>query len=121
MLLGDPRGLSQGGPPNGLGPSGMREILVLLLRRADEGTTVFVSSHLMSEVEAMCDRVGVLTRGRLVAEAGGGLRAVDGGPYDPFSIDALASNGPLQPALRVAVRKDPCSRRPARSASEGFS
>jgi ABC-2 type transport system ATP-binding protein len=40
----------------------------LLRRLADEGTTVFVSSHLLWEVEAMCDRVGVLARGRLVAQ-----------------------------------------------------
>src|SRR5207248_4116644 len=47
---------------------GMREIRLLLRRLADDGTTVFVSSHLLSEVEAMCDRVGVLSHGRLVAE-----------------------------------------------------
>jgi ABC-2 type transport system ATP-binding protein len=46
----------------------MREVRTLLRRLADDGVTVFVSSHLLSEVEAMCDRVGVLARGRLVAE-----------------------------------------------------
>src|SRR5207247_8518839 len=47
---------------------GMREIRTLLRRLAYDGTTVFVSSHLLGEVEVMCDRVGVLARGRLVAE-----------------------------------------------------
>jgi ABC-2 type transport system ATP-binding protein len=67
-LLGEPEILVLDEPTNGLDPSGMREIRELLRRLADAGTTVFVSSHLLSEVEAMCDRVGVLARGRLVAE-----------------------------------------------------
>jgi ABC-2 type transport system ATP-binding protein len=67
-LLGEPEMLVLDEPTNGLDPAGMREIRHLLRRLADEGTTVFVSSHLLAEVEAMCDRVGVLARGRLVAE-----------------------------------------------------
>lgn len=67
-LLGDPELLVLDEPTNGLDPQGMREIRLLLRRLADRGTTVFVSSHLLSEVEAMCDRVGVLARGRLVAD-----------------------------------------------------
>jgi ABC-type multidrug transport system ATPase subunit len=67
-LLGAPRVLLLDEPTNGLDPQGMREVRLLLRRLADEGTTVFVSSHLLWEVEAMCDRVGVLARGRLVAQ-----------------------------------------------------
>jgi ABC-2 type transport system ATP-binding protein len=67
-LLGEPELLVLDEPTNGLDPAGMREIRQLLRRLVDEGTTVFVSSHLLGEVEAMCDRVGVLSRGRLVAE-----------------------------------------------------
>ncbi len=67
-LLGEPEMLVLDEPTNGLDPAGMREIRRLLRRLADGGTTVFVSSHLLAEVEAMCDRVGVLARGRLVAE-----------------------------------------------------
>jgi ABC-2 type transport system ATP-binding protein len=67
-LLGAPRLLVLDEPTNGLDPQGMREVRVLLRRLADEGVTVFVSSHLLWEVEAMCDRVAVLARGRLVAE-----------------------------------------------------
>jgi ABC-2 type transport system ATP-binding protein len=67
-LLGSPRLLVLDEPTNGLDPQGMREIRLLLRRLSDEGTTVFVSSHLLWEVEAMCDTVGVLARGRLVAE-----------------------------------------------------
>jgi ABC-type multidrug transport system ATPase subunit len=67
-LLGQPQVLVLDEPTNGLDPQGMREVRTLLRRLAGEGTTVFVSSHLLAEVEAMCDRVGVLARGRLVAE-----------------------------------------------------
>ena len=67
-LLGSPSVLVLDEPTNGLDPQGMREVRTLLRRLADDGVTVFVSSHLLTEVEAMCDRVGVLARGRLVAE-----------------------------------------------------
>ena len=67
-LLGAPEILVLDEPTNGLDPAGMREVRQLLRRLADGGTTVFVSSHLLAEVEAMCDRVGVLSRGKLVAE-----------------------------------------------------
>ena len=67
-LLGKPDVLVLDEPTNGLDPQGMREIRLLLRRLADTGTTVFVSSHLLAEVEAMCDRVGVLAHGKLLAE-----------------------------------------------------
>jgi ABC-2 type transport system ATP-binding protein len=76
-LLGEPELLVLDEPTNGLDPSGMREMRQLLRQLADGGTTVFVSSHLLAEVEAMCDRVGVMARGRLVAEGPPGtLRGV---------------------------------------------
>jgi ABC-2 type transport system ATP-binding protein len=67
-LLGEPELLMLDEPTNGLDPTGMREMRHLLRGMADAGTTVFVSSHLLAEVEAMCDRVGVMAQGRIVAE-----------------------------------------------------
>ena len=67
-LLGEPELLMLDEPTNGLDPTGMREMRRLLRGMADAGTTVFVSSHLLAEVEAMCDRVGVMAQGRIVAE-----------------------------------------------------
>jgi ABC-type multidrug transport system ATPase subunit len=67
-LLGDPELLMLDEPTNGLDPTGMREMRQLLRGLVDGGTTVFVSSHLLAEVEAMCDRVGVMAQGRMVAE-----------------------------------------------------
>lgn len=68
-LLGRPKLLVLDEPTNGLDPRGMREVRELLkeLVRRD-GLTVFVSSHLLAEVEAMCNRVGILDRGELKAE-----------------------------------------------------
>lgn len=68
-LLGDPRVLLLDEPMNGLDPEGIRWVRTLLRALADEGRTVLVSSHLMSEVEAMADHVLVMGRGRLVADA----------------------------------------------------
>jgi ABC-2 type transport system ATP-binding protein len=79
-LLGDPDLLVLDEPTNGLDPEGMRAVRRLLRALADAGTTVFVSSHLLGEVEAMCDRVAVLARGRLVAEGPpGGLPTLGSG------------------------------------------
>jgi ABC-2 type transport system ATP-binding protein len=85
-LLGDPELLVLDEPTNGLDPQGMREIRMLLRRLADDGTTVFVSSHLLGEVEAMCDEVGVLAEGRLVAE-GAPARLRARGEYLRIEVD----------------------------------
>jgi len=55
-------------PSNGLDPEGMQEIRRLLLELNAQGTTIFLSSHLLAEVEQMCTRVGVLRRGRLILQ-----------------------------------------------------
>ena len=55
-------------PTNGLDPRGIREIRDLLIRLNENGTTVFLSSHLLSEVEQLCTRVGIVDRGRLVLQ-----------------------------------------------------
>jgi ABC-type multidrug transport system ATPase subunit len=67
-LLRAPRLLVLDEPTNGLDPQGIREMRDLILGLNAEGTTVFLSSHLLSEVEQMCTRVGVLDRGRLVVQ-----------------------------------------------------
>ena len=55
-------------PTNGLDPQGMREIRGLIRDLASAGTTVFLSSHLLGEVEQVCTHVDVLRTGRLVAQ-----------------------------------------------------
>ena len=55
-------------PTNGLDPQGTREVRALIRSFADDGTTVFVSSHLLAEVEQVCSHVGVMSVGRMVAQ-----------------------------------------------------
>ncbi len=67
-LVRRPRLLVLDEPTNGLDPQGIALVTDLLLRLSTEGTTLFVSSHLLSEVEHLCTRVGVMDRGRLVVQ-----------------------------------------------------
>ncbi|AMM20274.1 multidrug ABC transporter ATP-binding protein [Frondihabitans sp. PAMC 28766] len=55
-------------PSNGLDPQGTREVRMLIGSLAEEGTTIFVSSHLLSEIEQMCSHVAVMSAGRLVTQ-----------------------------------------------------
>jgi ABC-2 type transport system ATP-binding protein len=68
-LLRAPRLLVLDEPTNGLDPQGIREVRDLLSRLNEAGTTVFLSSHQLAEVEQLCTRVGVVDRGRLVLQA----------------------------------------------------
>ena len=67
-LLKDPRLLILDEPTNGLDPAGMADMRAMIRRLGAAGSTVLVSSHLLGEVEQICDRVGVITHGRLVRE-----------------------------------------------------
>jgi ABC-2 type transport system ATP-binding protein len=66
-LVGDPDLLILDEPSAGLDPNGIREMRELVRAEAARGTTVFFSSHILGEVEAVCDRVGTLSAGELVA------------------------------------------------------
>jgi ABC-2 type transport system ATP-binding protein len=67
-LIGDPTTVILDEPVNGLDPDGIRWIRNLLKRLADDGRTVFLSSHLMSEMELTAERLIVVGRGRLIAD-----------------------------------------------------
>jgi ABC-2 type transport system ATP-binding protein len=82
-LLGDPHTVMLDEPVNGLDPEGIQWIRTLLKRLASEGRTVFVSSHLMSEMALTADHLIVIGRGRLIADtdvAGFVARASSGAP-----------------------------------------
>ncbi len=68
-LLQDPDVLILDEPANGLDPAGIVEMRDLLQRLASEGKTVFVSSHLLSEVQQLCTRVAIVNLGKLVTES----------------------------------------------------
>jgi ABC-2 type transport system ATP-binding protein len=68
-LLGDPDLLILDEPTNGLDPNGMADMRELVSRLAASGRTVLLSSHLLGEVQQVCDRVGVIAGGRLLTES----------------------------------------------------
>ncbi len=67
-LLRNPKLLLLDEPATGLDPAGMRDMRLLIRRLADEGMTVLLSSHLMNEVEELCNRVAIVRSGRIVYE-----------------------------------------------------
>ena len=81
-LLKAPRLLILDEPSNGLDPGGIRDVRELVRRLGADGrTTVFLSSHLLAEIEQVCDSVSIMTRGRCVAT--GGVREVLAGGARP--------------------------------------
>lgn len=106
-LMHDPEILFLDEPMSGLDPLGRGDVRDLILTLRGEGRTIFFSSHILSDVEAMCDRVAIIDRGRLVeygrlAEilASGGLEAMVAGigeavmielRQEGFSIEATPS------------------------------
>jgi ABC-2 type transport system ATP-binding protein len=87
-LLRDPKLLLLDEPTTGLDPAGMRDMRALVHRLAEDGLTVLLSSHLMSEVEDLCDRVAIVSRGRVVYEGAlDELIATTAGRYDLRTTD----------------------------------
>jgi ABC-2 type transport system ATP-binding protein len=97
-LVNRPEVLFLDEPMSGLDPLGRRDIRALILRLRDQGTTIFFSSHILSDAEALCSRVGILAAGRLAAagrlsdlvayEVRGWELVVTG--LAPAALDALA-------------------------------
>ena len=67
-LIGRPELVILDEPTNGLDPNGVVDVRELIARLAADGTTIFLSSHVLPEVEQLCDRVAILRAGRIVAE-----------------------------------------------------
>ncbi|GAB6860992.1 ABC transporter ATP-binding protein [Haloplanus litoreus] len=89
-LVGEPDLLVLDEPSSGLDPGGAREMRDIVRSEAERGTTVFFSSHVLGQVEAVCDRVGIMRGGELVAEDSiEGLRdAVGEGETLSVTVDA---------------------------------
>jgi ABC-type multidrug transport system ATPase subunit len=87
-LMGEPELIILDEPTNGLDPAGMQDMRALIVDLARGGQTVVLSSHLLAEVQDICDRVGVIDRGRLLREStvselrGGRKLRVRGVPAD---------------------------------------
>lgn len=91
-LLGDPEYLILDEPVNGLDPEGIRWVRSLLRRLADEGRTILVSSHILSEMAQTADNLVVIGRGRLVA--------------DTSVNEFIASNSNVTTVVRTATVAD---------------
>ena len=86
-------------PTNGLDPQGTREVRNLIAQLGRDGVTVFVSSHLLSEVEQVCSHVGVMSAGKLIWQ--GPVKEIDtcGEPHVEQFIHGRAE-GPIQMQVR---------------------
>jgi len=90
-LLGQPKLLILDEPFSGLDPVGRREIVELLLEQKKQGVTIFISSHVLSDVQFLCDRVSILIKGKLerVIELNS-LRDLAKGTFEiGFRIDSI--------------------------------
>ena len=97
-LLADPELLILDEPTNGLDPAGIQEFRGMIRGFVDEGRTVLLSSHLLDEVEKICDAVAIVDHGRVVAQ----------GPIDAIAADGakriVVGSGEPEQALSVASR-----------------
>lgn len=69
-LLHDPEFLILDEPTSGLDPAGMKKIRELITRLGQEGKTIFLSSHLLHEVEQVCDHMAIIKQGKIIAQGG---------------------------------------------------
>jgi ABC-2 type transport system ATP-binding protein len=108
-LLADPELMILDEPTNGLDPAGITEFRGFVRDMVGEGRTVFLSSHLLDEVEKICDMVAIVDRGRIlmsgtVAELAGGTRpTIAIGCGDPAAAERLLHD---HPAVAEAARAD---------------
>jgi ABC-2 type transport system ATP-binding protein len=90
-LVGDPDILILDEPSTGLDPNGAREMRDIIRAENERGTTVFFSSHILEQVEAICDRVAILNKGRIVTvDTISGLREAAGsGTQLTITVDTV--------------------------------
>jgi ABC-2 type transport system ATP-binding protein len=99
-LVNDPEVVFLDEPMSGLDPLGRRDVRALILRLRDQGRTVFFSSHILADAEALCSRVAVLARGRLVAQG----RISDIVAFQPRGWEAVVEGVPDATIVRVGAR-----------------
>jgi ABC-2 type transport system ATP-binding protein len=67
-LLSDPEFIVLDEPTNGLDPAGVKEIRELIIKLGHEGKTIFLNSHLLHEVEQICERVAIIQHGKMITQ-----------------------------------------------------
>ena len=118
-LIRQPRLLLLDEPATGLDPAGMRDMRALIRSLAESGITVLLSSHLMNEVEELCNRVAIIRSGRIVYEGRlDELRASAAGSYTLRTSDDARGRADLrEPAGHPRLRRR--ARRPAPARRRG--
>ncbi len=102
-LINDPELVVFDEPMSGLDPLGRRDVRSLILRLRDRGCTVFFSSHVLSDAEALCSRVAILAKGRLVTT--GRLNEMLAFQISGWELVAAHVNEPLAAALQARARR----------------
>jgi ABC-2 type transport system ATP-binding protein len=105
-LLGEPELLVLDEPTDGLDPLGRALVRKVILEECAAGRTVFVNSHLLSETERICTRVGILLRGQLVREEAIGSDRSDGGERATTAL-VLAASIPSHLESAICARRAP--------------
>ena len=108
-LLRDPRLLLLDEPATGLDPAGMRDMRALVARLSLSGTTVLLSSHLLTEVEELCNRVAIVRTGLVVFEGAlDDLKRTAGGEWRLRTTDDARAVGILRSQRGIdGIREDP--------------
>jgi ABC-2 type transport system ATP-binding protein len=107
-LVADPEMLILDEPMSGLDPVGRKEVRDLIFRERDEGRTIFFSTHILSDVEAMCDRVAILRQGEVVVS--GSIRKLLRGDVLHTDVSVASASDAL--VARLAARGFAVKRRP---------
>ncbi len=98
-LLGSPPIIFMDEPTSGQDPLARVAIRDLMLRHREMGGTIFLNSHILSDVERVCDRVAIVNHGRLVSQ--GSMDELEQGG-DRLYVEAAGLEGPVEEALRAA-------------------
>lgn len=104
-LVGDPELLILDEPSTGLDPAGAHDMREIIRDERDRGATIFFSSHILGQVEAVCDRVGILRGGQMVAED---------------SVEGLRDSTSSQTQLRITIDQTPPDPSATRTAIESI-
>src|SRR5215467_1609936 len=99
-ILNDPELLFLDEPMSGLDPLGRRDVRALMLELRDQGRTIFFSSHILSDAEALCNQVAIVAKGRLAAAG----RLGDLGEFAVTGWELVMANVPAAALDRVRAR-----------------
>ena len=123
-VLNDPEVLFLDEPMSGLDPLGRRDVRALMLELRDQGRTIFFSSHILSDAEALCSQVAIVAKGRLAAAGrlselqrvrGARLGVGDGATCRPAALERVrGARPPRADDRRRSLRDRAAARRPAR-------